>query len=62
MDDRITFRCDEDLRDRFDDVGDRYDMTEAQLGRLLTKHGLTIIEEDGLDAFVETATSTTADA
>ena len=52
-DDRIAARVDDETRQRLDDVCAKYEMNESQVVRLCLRYGLTIVEEEGIDAIVD---------
>lgn len=51
--DHITFRAEDSLRNRLDDVAERYEMDRSKLLRLIVDAGVDQIEREGIDSVVE---------
>ncbi|WP_135535352.1 hypothetical protein [Halostella pelagica] len=52
-DGRIAARADRETVERVGTVCEKYDMKESQVIRLLIRHGLATVEEQGIDGLVD---------
>jgi len=52
-DDHITFRAGSGLKERLDDLAEKYGMKRSQLLRLMLQDSVGTVERDGLDAVAD---------